>query len=80
MFIGDSPEICARIIFQRDWWTLAGFPLKVNNDEVTTSRITVLNIRKLYLYIVYFKLYVYFEWSLPVPSKNDARATSKNYP
>ena len=28
-----------------------------------TNRITVLNIRKLYLYFVYIKLYVYFEWS-----------------
>ena len=30
-----------------------------------TSRITVLNIRKLYLYFVYFKLYAYFRWSPP---------------
>ena len=45
-------------------------PLKVNNDgyiellyrykQAKTSRITVLNIRKLYLYFVYFKLYLYF--------------------
>ena len=34
---------------------------------------TVLNIRKLYLYFVYFKLHVYFEWSPPVALKNDAR-------
>ena len=41
-----------------------------------TSGITVLNIWKLYLYFVYFKLYLYFEcMSPPVPLKNDARAT-----
>ena len=43
-------------------------PLKVNNSgwsyfictsRARISRITVLNIRKLYLYFVYFKLYVY---------------------
>ena len=42
--------------------------------QAKTSRITVLNIRKLYLYFVYFKLYVYFERSPPGPLKNDACA------
>ena len=38
--------------------------------QAKTSKITVLNIRKLYLYFVYFKLYAnYFEWSLPVSLK-----------
>ena len=60
-------------------------PLKVNNDgyiellyrykQAKTSRITVLNIRKLYLYFVYFKLYVYFECSPAVPLKSDMCAT-----
>ena len=36
----------------------------------------MLNIRKLYIYFVYFKLYVYFEWSPPQSLwKNYARAT-----
>ena len=30
--------------------------------QAKTSRITVLNIQKLYLYFVYFKLYVYFAY------------------
>ena len=61
-------------------------PLKVNNGEQScsigiqarkASRITVLNIRKLYLsFSFYFNLYVYFEWSHwnpPVSLKNDVR-------
>ena len=44
------------------------------------SRITVLNIQKLYLYFVYPKLYVYFEWSPQEPLKNDARATPGKSP
>ena len=57
-------------------------PLKLNKQlriellyrykRATTSRITVLNIRKLYLYFVYFKLYVYLSGGRLVPSKNDA--------
>ena len=43
--------------------------------KAKTSGITMLNIRKLYLYFVYFKPYVYFEWSPRVFLKNDARAT-----
>ena len=36
----------------------------------------VLKIRKLNLYLVYFKLYVCFEWSLVVPLENNACATT----
>ena len=35
----------------------------------------VLKIRKQNLYLVYFKLYVCFEWSLTVSLENNARAT-----
>ena len=41
--------------------------------RVKTSRITALNIRKLYVYCVYFKLYDYFEWSPAVSLNNNAQ-------
>ena len=40
---------------------------------------TVLNIWKLYLYFVYFKLYLYFEWSPPVPLKNERNTWKFTY-
>ena len=63
--------------------TLSG--LRTTDHWRTTSG--NINIRKLYVYFVYFKpyvyfvyfkLYVYFEWSPPVPLKNDARVTLEN--
>ena len=58
-------------VYQRNWPVLCGptqskqwrIELFYWGKGAKTSRITVLNIRKLYLYFVYFKLYVYFEWS-----------------
>ena len=40
-----------------------------------SSKITVLNIRKLYKNHSFILQSVYFEWSLTVPVKKDARAT-----
>ena len=48
--------------------------------RVKTGRVTVLNIRKLYLYFFYFELYVYFAWSPTVPLKHCARTTPGNSP
>ena len=47
--------------------------------QVKASRIAVLNIRKQYLYFVYFKLYVYFEWSPTISLKNYARAYTESF-
>lgn len=38
-----------------------------------------MNIWKIYLYFVYFKHYVYVEWSQPVPLKNDVHVKSRLY-
>ena len=63
---------CARIIFQGDLaWILVGstqgkqwrIELLYRYKLAKTSRLTVLNIRKLYLNFAYFKLHVYFDWS-----------------
>ena len=59
---------CARIIFQGAVWLLAGsaqskqwwIELLHWYKRAKTSRITVVNTWKLYLYFVYFKLYVHF--------------------
>ena len=49
--------------------------LLYRHKRETTNRIIVLNIQKLYLYFVYFKLHVYFEWSPPArPLKKMMRA------
>ena len=59
-----------RIIFQRDWRDVGGLYSQSEQWRIQlfyrykrgkTGRITVLNIRKLYLYFVYFKLY-YLLW------------------
>ena len=71
--------------FQSQWRLMAGstqskqwqIELFCRYKRAKTSRITVLNIQKLYLYFVYFKLYVYFEWSPTVSLKHDARTTWK---
>ena len=62
---GDFPVFAfARIIFQRDWRALGRLHSKSTNllyryKRAMTSRTTVLNIRKLYLYFVYFKVAPY---------------------
>ena len=73
---GKLPNVACATFFKgiADWnadGLLAGFTQSkqwrikffYRYKRAKTSRITVLNIRKLYLYFVYFKLYVYFEWS-----------------
>ena len=61
--IRQLSKCCARIIFERDCGLLARstqnkqwrIELLYRYKRAITSRITVLNIRKLYLYFVYFK-------------------------
>ena len=49
--------------------------IHVSQDQHSiVTVLSVINIWKLYLYgFVYFKLYAYFEWIMPVPLKNDAQ-------
>ena len=76
---------CAHAFFKEIGWLLADssqskmqwrIEFLYHYKRAKASRITLLNIRKLYLYFVYFKLYVYFECMSPqVPLKSGARAT-----
>ena len=78
MLIEDFPNVACASFFKLGTGGLLA-ELLYRYKRAKTSRITVLNMRKLYLYFVYFMLLyvVYFEWN-PLKDffKNNARATS----
>ena len=77
-FHDDFPNVACASFFKLGTGGLLA-ELLYRYKRAKTSRITVLNMRKLYLYFVYFMLLyvVYFEWN-PLKDffKNNARATS----